>query len=50
MSSVDPGIDNIVRCVEIKYKNKGSNHYETIQRSVNRIIVILPVEDINVIE
>ena len=47
---VTPGIDNVVRRVEIEYKNKGNNTFSVIERSVQRIIVILPIEEVNDIE
>ena len=40
-----PGKDGIVRRIEIEYKNKESVQFVRITRSVQRVIVILPVEE-----
>ena len=37
--------DGFVRNVEVEYKNPGSDNYLTITRAVQRIIVLVPVED-----
>ena len=43
--SVEPGIDNKVRRISIAYKHENSNTFITIDRSVQRVVVILPVEE-----
>ena len=45
ITKINIGIDNIVRRVEIQYKNKDSDKFTTIERSVQRIIVVLPIEE-----
>ena len=42
---VIPGKDDIVRRLLIKYKIKGSNEFLNVTRSVQRVIVILPIEE-----
>ena len=37
--------DGFVRNVEVEYKNPGSDNYLSITRAVQRIIVLVPVED-----
>ena len=37
--------DGFVRNIELQYKNKGSNNYTTISRPVQRVIVIVPVDE-----
>ena len=39
------GIDNKVRRIEIQYKNKDSADFVTIERAVQKIAVVLPVEE-----
>ena len=39
-----PGIDNKVRRIEIQYKNKNSDVFVTIERAVQKVSVVLPVE------
>ena len=45
VSDVVRGVDGCVRRVMLQYKNKGSNAFTTIERAVQRIVVILPVEE-----
>ena len=42
---VHPGIYGKVRRVSIQYKNKGSDTFITIDRPVQRPVVILPVDE-----
>ena len=42
---VHPGIDGKVRRVSIQYKNKDSDTFITIDRPVQRLVVILPVDE-----
>ena len=42
-----PGIDQKVRKIEIQYKNKNSDTFITIERAVQKVSVILPVDDKN---
>ena len=39
------GIDNKVREIEIQYRNDGHRDFTTIQRSVQKVIVILPANN-----
>ena len=43
--SVEPGIDNKVRRISIAYKHESSNTFITIDRPVQRVVVILSVEE-----
>ena len=45
VSSVEPGIDGKVRKVSVQYKNKSSNSVITIVRPVQRLVVILPIDE-----
>ena len=45
VADVVPGNDGIVRRLKIHYKSKGSNQFTIVTRSVQRVIVILPVEE-----
>ena len=45
VTAVVPGIDNKVRRVSLQYKNKGSNVFTVIERPVQRIVVILPIDE-----
>ena len=45
VTEVVPGIDGYVRRISIQYKNKGSSIFTTIERAVQRIVVILPKEE-----
>ena len=45
VTRVVPGIDHKVRCVTVRYKNNDSNQYTEIERPVQRLIVILPVDE-----
>ena len=47
ISAVEPGIDGNVRRVSVQYKNKASSSYVTVERPVQRLSVILPVEEQN---
>ena len=48
ISRAELGIDRKVRRVTIMYKNKGSNIFTEIERPVQRIVVILPVDEYTV--
>ena len=43
--SVEPGIDNKVHRISIAYNRENSNTFITIDRRVQRVVVILPVEE-----
>ena len=45
LGQVKPGIDDKVRRVTLQYKNKCSNVFTEIDRPVQRIVVILPVDE-----
>ena len=46
VSQADPSLrDGFVRNVEIKYKNEGTKTYTTVDRPVQRIIVLVPVNE-----
>ena len=54
MSKVFPGNDGLVRRAELQYKNQAANEpsrayrgrfYTTIERPVQRLIVIVPVDE-----
>ena len=46
VSQADPSLrDGFVRNVEIQYKNEGTRTYTTIDRPVQRIIVLVPVNE-----
>ena len=45
LCQVHPGIDGKVRRVSIQYKNKDSDTFITIDRPVERLVVILPVDE-----
>ena len=42
-----PGIDQRVRRIEIQYKNKNSDTFVTIERAVQKVAVVLPIDDEN---
>ena len=44
VDEVTPGIDGLVRRVKVIYKNKDSSQYTKVERSVQRFIVLLPVD------
>ena len=37
--------DGFVRNIEVQYKNEGSNSFTKINRPVQRVIVIVPVDE-----
>lgn len=45
VSTVFPGNDSKVRKVEVEYKNTDSTTYVRIERAVQRLVVILPIEE-----
>ena len=45
VSQVYPGNDGKVRKVEVEYKNTDSTTYVRIERAVQRLVVILPIEE-----
>ena len=45
VSQVYPGNDGKVRKVEVEYKNTDSTTFVRIERAVQRLVVILPVEE-----
>ena len=45
VTTVEPGIDGKVRRVSLMYKNKSSDTVITIERPVQKIVVVLPVEE-----
>jgi len=45
VTTVEPGIDGKVRRVSLMYKNKSSDTVITIDRPVQKIVVVLPVEE-----
>lgn len=45
VSTVFPGNDGKVRKVEVEYKNTDSTTYVRIERAVQRLVVILPIEE-----
>ena len=46
MSQADPSLrDGFVRNIEVQYKNEGSKNYTTVNRPVQRIIVLVPSEE-----
>ena len=47
VSKVYPSNDGRVRKVELEYKNKNSNQYTEIERPVQRLVVIVPVDDVD---
>ena len=47
VSAVEPGVDDKVRKVSVQYKNKSINSLITIERAVQRLVVILPIEEQN---
>ena len=45
VSIVEVGVDGKVRRVSIQYKNNESDTYTEIDRPVQRVVVILPVDE-----
>ena len=45
MSDVIAGTDGVIRRLEIQYKSKGCNQFTSVTRSVQRVVVILPIEE-----
>ena len=45
VSQVYPGNDGKVRKVEVEYKNTDSTTFVRIERAVQRLVVILPIEE-----
>ena len=45
ISQVYPGSDGKVRKVEVEYKNPDSNSFVKIERAVQRLVVILPIDE-----
>ena len=46
VSEVYPGKDSEVRNVDVKYKlNNNSHDFTTVRRAIQRLVVILPVEE-----
>ena len=45
VTRVVPGTDGKVRCVTVRYRNQDSNQFLEIERPIQRLIVILPVND-----
>ena len=45
VSTVFPGNDGKVQKVEVEYKNTDSTTYVRIERAVQRLVVILPIEE-----
>jgi len=44
VSKVFPGEDGLVRRAELEYKNPDRRKFTTIERPVQRLIVLVPVE------
>ena len=47
ISAVEPGIDGRIRRVSVQNKLVGNDSQITIERPVQRLVVILPVEEQN---
>ena len=47
ISNVEPGIDTKVQRITVQYKHKGSNKYTEIERPVQKLVLILPIDEQN---
>ena len=45
VSQVYTGVDGKVRRVTVQYKNEGSSNFTTVERSVQRLILLVPADD-----